>query len=245
MDNARAGASAGWKVPAKPRFWDNLIPLRPSLSGIQLAGWQPGPSSMSGLGCRLLADQRIPVDEAVALAADVYLPKPPGRFPAVVVFGAYSKELDTAGVPVGTNEIGCPPVFTDRGYVHAVVTRRCMGLSEGEAGVFFNDQDVDDHERVIAWAAAQPWCDGNVVMFGTSYYGMVQPQVAVRRPPALRAFFCNEICTDYFRHGYVHFDLQVPPYLSRNTLHYGPDTYLELRKVPRSGGPPAPPQDPN
>jgi uncharacterized protein len=32
-------------------------------------------------------------------------------------------------------------------------------------------------------------------------------------------------------HGYVHFDLPAPPYFSRNTLHYGPDTYLELRKV--------------
>jgi uncharacterized protein len=29
---------------------------------------------------------------------------------------------------------------------------------------------------------------------------MTQPLVAVRRPPALKAFFCNEICTDYFRH---------------------------------------------
>lgn len=32
-------------------------------------------------------------------------------------------------------------------------------------------------------------------------------------------------------HGYVHFDLPVPPYFSRNTLHYGPQTYLELRQV--------------
>lgn len=185
---------------AKPRFWDNVIPLRPSLSGVQTAGWQPGPPVLSGLGCQLLADQRIPVADGVALAADVYTPERPGRYPAIVVAGAYSKELDTAGIPVGTNEVGCPPVFTDRGYAHLIVTRRGMGRSGGKAGVFFNDQDVDDIERVIAWAAAQPWCDGNVVMFGTSYYGMVQPQVAVRRPPALKAFFCNEICTDYFRH---------------------------------------------
>ena len=39
-----------------------------------------------------------------------------------------------------------------------------------------------------------------MVLFGTSYYGMTQPMVAARRPPALKAFFCNEICTDYFRH---------------------------------------------
>jgi uncharacterized protein len=155
---------------------------------------------MSGLGCRVLADQRIPVDKNVSLAADVYLPKRPGRYPAVLCGAAYSKELHTAGIPTGSNEIGSPPIFTDRGYVQIVVTRRGMGRSEGESGVFLNTQEVDDHERAIAWAAGQPWCDGNVVLFGTSYYGLMQPLVAVRRPPALKAFFCNEICTDYFRH---------------------------------------------
>lgn len=180
-------------------FWDNLIPLRSSLSGEQLAGWQPGPPAMSGLGCRLLSDQKIPVDSDVALSADVYLPKTPGRYPAIVQFAAYNKELHTAGVPTGTNEIGSPPVFTDRGYAQVVTSRRGMGRSQGEAGIFFNAQDVEDHARCIAWAAEQPWCDGNVVLFGTSYYGMSQPLVAARRPPALKAFFCNEICTDYFR----------------------------------------------
>lgn len=179
-------------------FWDNLISIRPALGGEQLAGWAPKRIAMSGLGCHLLADQRIPVDGDVYLSADVYTPKRRGRYPAVVQFAAYSRELHTAGVPTGSNEIGSPPVFTDRGYAPVVITRRGMGRSQGEAGVFFNPQDVDDHERCIAWAAEQPWCDGNVVLFGTSYYGMTQPLVAARRPPALRAFFCNEISTDFF-----------------------------------------------
>jgi predicted acyl esterase len=36
-------------------------------------------------------------------------------------------------------------------------------------------------------------------------------------------------------HGYVHFNLPAPPYFSRNNLHYGPETYLELRKVRANG----------
>lgn len=32
-------------------------------------------------------------------------------------------------------------------------------------------------------------------------------------------------------HGYVHFNLPVPPYFSRNTLHYGPDSYIELNRI--------------
>jgi uncharacterized protein len=153
---------------------------------------------MRGLGCRLLADRRIPVDDGVHLSADVYTPRRPGRYPAIVQVAAYSRELHTAGIPTGSNEIGSPPVFTDRGYVQVVVTRRGMGRSQGEAGVFLDPQDVDDHERCIACAARQPWCDGTVVGFGTSYYGLTQPLVAVRRPPALEAFFSNEITTDYF-----------------------------------------------
>jgi uncharacterized protein len=180
-------------------FWDNLVAIRPSLTGEQLAGWQPRGVAMQGLGCKVLADQRIPVAPNVRLAADVYVPRVPGRYPAIVQFAAYSKELHAAGIPTGSNEIGSPPVFTGRGYAQVVVTRRGMGRSEGDTAVFFNAQDVEDHARCIAWAAEQPWCDGNVVLFGTSYYGMTQPLVAVRRPPALRAFFCNEICTDYFR----------------------------------------------
>jgi hypothetical protein len=32
-------------------------------------------------------------------------------------------------------------------------------------------------------------------------------------------------------HGHAQFDMQVPPYFSRNTLHHGPDTYIELHQV--------------
>jgi hypothetical protein len=184
----------------KPGFWDNLIPLKGGLSRHQLAGWTPGPPAKSGLGCRILADQMIVVEPSILLAADVYLPKVAGCYPAIVSFSAYSKELQAAGVPAGNNETGSPPVFTDRGYVHVIVTRRGMGRSGGKDAVYLNDTDVEDHAKIIQWAAAQPWCDGQVVLFGTSYYGLVQPQVARLRPPALKGFFANEMCTDFFRH---------------------------------------------
>ncbi|QGM92785.1 CocE/NonD family hydrolase [Methylocystis rosea] len=180
---------------------DNLIPIKaPELSHEQLAGWRPTRAGAEGLGCRLLADQRIEAAGGVTLSADVYTPRAPGRYPAIVQFAAYTRELHAAGAPTGSNEIGSPPVFTARGYVQVVVERRGMGRSGGTQNVFLSPEDVDDHEQAIAWAAAQPWCDGRVALFGTSYYGMTQPLVAIRRPPALKAFFCNEICTDYFRH---------------------------------------------
>jgi uncharacterized protein len=33
-------------------------------------------------------------------------------------------------------------------------------------------------------------------------------------------------------HGHAQFDMQAPPYFSRNTLHHGPETYIELDRIP-------------
>jgi len=185
-------------VPERPR--SSFIPApRPAAFGMQYAGWEPSVFAVDGLGVRVLPDQRIPVDDGITLSADVYTPAVAGRYPAVVSFSAYNFERHTAGLPTGSNEIGSPPVFTGRGYCPVVVERRGMGRSDGETGMFFSETDITDHEKVIEWAAAQPWCNGEVVLFGTSYYGMTQPLVAARRPPALRAFFANEICTDFIR----------------------------------------------
>ncbi|HWL05931.1 MAG TPA: CocE/NonD family hydrolase [Xanthobacteraceae bacterium] len=187
-------------APGKAKFWDNLVPLRGGTHGPQLAGWAPGSAVRTGLGCQLYSDQMIPVSDGISLAADVYTPTAEGRYPAILCYSAYAKELQSSGAPIGTNETGSPPVFTDRGYAHVIVARRGMGRSQGESVVIFNDTDVEDHAKTIAWIAQQPWCDGNVVLFGTSYYGMTQPQVAIHAPPALKGFFAIEMCTDYFRH---------------------------------------------
>jgi hypothetical protein len=32
--------------------------------------------------------------------------------------------------------------------------------------------------------------------------------------------------------GHVHFDLPVPPYLSRNTVHFGGESWIEVTEVP-------------
>ena len=108
-------------------FADNLISLKTDLPAPQTAGWTPGASVMTGLGCTIHADQMIPVAENISLAADIAAPAKPGRYPAVVVFSAYSHQLQNTGAPTGTNETGEGPVFTDRGYVHIVVSRRGMG----------------------------------------------------------------------------------------------------------------------
>jgi uncharacterized protein len=48
-------------------------------------------------------------------------------------------------------------------------------------------QEQDDGVEVIAWLAAQPWCNGAVGMMGISWGGFNGLQIAARRPPALKA----------------------------------------------------------
>jgi predicted acyl esterase len=179
---------------------DNLIPLHASLSPRQLAGWEPGAAVETDLGVHLHADVRIPMADGTKLAADVYVPKRPGRYPVILHFASYNLDLDTAAAPVATNEIASPAVMVPRGYVQIVITARGVGRSGGELQLWLSEPLVDDLELCVGWAAAQEWSDGQVAMFGTSYFGLVQPLLAVRRPPALKAFFACDICVDYQRH---------------------------------------------
>ena len=120
---------------------------------------------MEGLRDRVLPHQQIPIDADCVLHADVYLPKAPSRYPAVVSFGGDNTDRFTAGVRSGANEIGSPSTTT-------------RGPSPGPRAAM-----VQRRGRV----------------FGTSYYAMTQLMVAARRPPALKAFFANELTTDILR----------------------------------------------
>ena len=51
----------------------------------------------------------------------------------------------------------------------------------------YAEQEQDDGVEVIAWLAAQPWCNGSVGMMGISWGGFNGLQIAARRPPALKA----------------------------------------------------------
>ena len=179
------------------------IPLKGSTAGRQYAGWdaahrrdagpgQPGVGRAARPGRRRRHAER----------GRLHTRRRSGRYPAVVSFAAYNTETHTAGLPTGTNEAGSPPVFTDRGYCPVIVERRGMGRSTGEQAVSSSPQDVDDHEKVIAWAAEQPWCNGEVVLFGTSYYGD-DPGVG-RRPqarPRSRRSSPTRSDTDSYRHS--------------------------------------------
>lgn len=130
---------------------------------------------------------RIPMSDGVTLAADLFIPDAPGPFPVVIEYLPYRK-----------NDVTWQGYFAhrylaERGYIAARIDVRGTGDSEGRALDEYCPQEQRDGVEAIAWLAAQPWSSGAVGMFGTSYGGFNSLQVAMHRPPALKA-----ICPMYF-----------------------------------------------
>jgi putative CocE/NonD family hydrolase len=91
----------------------------------------------------------------------------------------YGKDL-----PVGASALD-PVQAVRRGYVVVVQDTRGRLMSEGEWRPF--ELEADDGVDTIAWAADQPYSDGQVGMYGLSYFGFTQWSAAVKQPPALKA----------------------------------------------------------
>ena len=81
------------------------------------------------------------------------------------------------------------------GFAVARVDLRGTGSSEGIATDEYPPEEQTDLAEVIAWLAAQPWSNGRVGMYGTSYSGFNSLQLAAERPPALKAI-CAIYATD-------------------------------------------------
>ena len=65
----------------------------------------------------------------------------------------------------------------------AVLVQDTRGRFESGGEFDFITQEYNDSDDVINWAAAQPWSDGNVGMYGSSYLGMTVLQAVAARNP--------------------------------------------------------------
>ena len=126
----------------------------------------------------------IPLADGTRLAARMWLPagveKAP--VPAILEYIPYRRRDGTRvrDEPMQAWFAGC-------GYACLRVDLRGAGDSDGLLHDEYLKQEQDDALEVVAWIAAQPWCDGKVGMIGISWGGFNGLQVAARRPPALKA----------------------------------------------------------
>ncbi|MEV4417562.1 CocE/NonD family hydrolase [Catellatospora sp. NPDC049609] len=122
------------------------------------------------------------MDDGARLAATLFLPGTGTPQPCLLEALPYRKDDVTASY---TDEY--ERLRDEFGYAVCRVDLRGTGSSEGVAVDEYPSREQDDLVAVIAWLAAQSWCDGSVGMYGTSYSGFNAIQVAMRRPPALKA----------------------------------------------------------
>lgn len=111
--------------------------------------------------------------DGVKLHADIFRPDAPGRFPVLLQRTPYDKNR---GVEFGLKAAA-------RGYVVISEDVRGRYASEGEWYPFRHEQE--DGYDTVEWAAALPYSDGRVGMFGASYVGTTQLLAAIAQPPHL------------------------------------------------------------
>ena len=157
-----------------------IIPMRGRVDAFAAASYAP---HMTDTNVEILSDLMIPMRDGVRLATDVYLPASrPEAVPTLLTRTPYSKTQEPAAGRTGIVEFG--HYFARHGYAVVVQDMRGRWMSEGTWG--FLGGDAPDGVDVCAWIAAQPWSDGHVGMFGTSYPGGAQHAVALEGAPELK-----------------------------------------------------------
>ena len=107
--------------------------------------------------------------DGTRLSVDIYRPdKEGGKFPALVSWSAYGKEMQyikRGGIPPESLlfdhslEAGDVDYFVKRGYVYVIPDPRGIGKSEGKFYGVYNPQEHEDVYDMIEWAAVQEWCN--------------------------------------------------------------------------------------
>jgi putative CocE/NonD family hydrolase len=126
-------------------------------------------------------DVDVEMRDGVELATDVYRPRGAENCPTLVHRNPYDKS--NAGSVGGL--IVNPLDAVQEGF--AVVAQDVRGRFEsGGEWVPFVNEAADGYDTV-EWAADQPWSNGRVGIYGSSYHGVTVLQTVVADPPHLEA----------------------------------------------------------
>lgn len=133
---------------------------------------------------RVIEHTWITLSDGCRLAARIWLPEDAERrpVPALLEYLPYRKNDGTA-----RRDALRHPYLAGHGYATVRVDMRGSGDSDGLLLDEYLAQEQDDALEVLAWLAEQPWCTGDVGIFGKSWGGFNALQIAARRPPQLKA----------------------------------------------------------
>jgi putative CocE/NonD family hydrolase len=129
--------------------------------------------------------------DGVILRADIYRPRAEGKFPVLLQRTPYDKN----------NSFHFGMMAAAKGYVTVIQDTRGRYTSDGEWYVFKHESD--DGYDTVEWAAALPFSDGRVGMFGGSYVGATQMLAAIAHPPHL-AGICPIVTASNYHNGWTY-----------------------------------------
>ncbi|MFI5199172.1 MAG: CocE/NonD family hydrolase [Candidatus Limnocylindrales bacterium] len=145
----------------------------------------PRPASRPSYAVDVQRDLRIPVRDGLELSANLWLPigtDPGDRFPAILEMIPYRKDDWRSAADEARGQW-----LAARGYAFCRLDIRGTGSSPGIARGEYTVEETSDGYDAVEWLASQPWSNGNVGMWGISWGGFAAIQVAMLRPPHLRA----------------------------------------------------------
>ena len=145
-----------------------------------------GTNTNAGVPVRVETGVGVKLRDGVTLLADVYRPDAEGRYPTLVQRTPYDRKGGTMDAMF----------LAGRGYAVVLQDTRGRFGSEGEFYPFRHE--AQDGYDTIEWAAAQPWSNGKVGMFGGSYVGATQMLAATTKPPHLVAVFPYVTADEYY-----------------------------------------------
>ena len=129
----------------------------------------------------ILVEKNVPATmrDGTILRANVYRPAEGGPYPVLLTRLPYNKDF-----PAGLAFLDLLRL-AEAGYLVVVQDVRGRFASDGEFRSF--GQEFADGFDTVEWATRLPGADGQVGMWGLSYFGMTQWQAAVGRPAGLKA----------------------------------------------------------
>ena len=144
---------------------------------------------------RVIPQLAIPMADGVRLGVRLYMPDAPndGPFPAIVESHPYRKDDNKIARDWRTHSY-----LARKGYVGVRLDTRGSGASEGIAENEYTRQEQHDCLQVLAWLADQPWCSGQLGMYGSSYGGISALQTAMHAPPQLKAIIAMHALVDRY-----------------------------------------------
>ena len=132
---------------------------------------------------------RVEMRDGITLSTNVFFPKRSGPFPVILIRTPY----DASGIKSADE-------WTEKGYAVVYQDTRGRFRSEGEDLPWVGE--TEDAEDTINWIVRQPWCDGNIGMYGGSYLAFTQVAAVQTGHPALKIIAPTIIGADRYFTSY-------------------------------------------